>query len=217
MDPSVYDADYYLHGRNSGKSLYDNYRWLPDLTVPMAERIAAHLGIQRDQVILDFGCARGFTVRAFRELGFECYGVDVSQWAIDHCDETVKSYVACTPNIPPGMDWIVAKDVLEHVPDAQEAITRMMESARVGVFAVVPLSEMDGAKYTIPDYELDVTHIHRLTLASWVRMFVKDGWRIECSYRVRGVKENYHGWLTWINNNYDLWRHGNGFITARRM
>jgi hypothetical protein len=34
MDSSYYDADYYLDGLNSGKSNYENYSWMPDLTLP---------------------------------------------------------------------------------------------------------------------------------------------------------------------------------------
>jgi cyclopropane fatty-acyl-phospholipid synthase-like methyltransferase len=70
-----YDADYFLRGKASGKSLYDNYRWMPDLTKPMAERIIEHLGIELDDRIMDFGCARGYLVRALTELGQDAYGL----------------------------------------------------------------------------------------------------------------------------------------------
>ena len=37
MDASVYDADYYLRGEETKKSLYTDYRWLPDGTIPMED------------------------------------------------------------------------------------------------------------------------------------------------------------------------------------
>ena len=34
-----YDKDYFKNGIASGKSCYSNYRWLPELTIPMAYNI----------------------------------------------------------------------------------------------------------------------------------------------------------------------------------
>lgn len=207
MDPNIYDESYYLRGRASGKSLYEDYRWLPELTVPMAHAIADHLGLSKNDVILDYGCARGYTVKAFREaLGMEAYGVDISEWAIANADEGAKPFLSCTDQIPPGMDWIIAKDVLEHVPQAADVITQMLESAKKGVFAVVPLSMIDGQAYIVADYEKDVTHIHRLCLSSWARLFMRPGWSVTGSYMVGGVKANYAS-FEW----------GNGFLVARRL
>jgi hypothetical protein len=214
MDPTIYDANYYLHGKDSGKSLYENYTWMPELTVPMVHRIIEHCGIEKTDIVLDFGCARGYTVKAFREaFGIEAYGVDVSEWAIENADEKVKEYCWQLSQLESGpkmsgcdIDWIIAKDVLEHVPQVADTITNLMEAAKTGVFAVVPLSPFDNTPYVVPDYEKDVTHIHRLTLASWVRMFLRPGWEVTASYRVHGVKDNYA-----------QWENGNGFITSRRI
>ncbi len=203
-----YDADYYLRGRDSGKSLYDNYRWLPSLTMPMVSRIISHCGIQPQHRVLDFGCARGYTVRAFRDMGYNAWGCDVSKWALDNCDPSVKDYV--TDNVCGfplnSFDWVIAKDVLEHVPDAVDAIDKIMDMSRVGVFAVVPLSISDGGTYLVQEYEKDVTHVHRLTLATWARMFIRHGWAVTMAYRVPGVKDNYAEY-----------ERGNGFLTARRL
>jgi len=200
-----YDENYFLHGKQAGKSLYENYRWLPELTIPMVQAIVAHLSISKAETVLDFGCARGYVVRAFRELGYDAYGIDVSAWAVENADPTVKKYVSLEC-LKPNYSWILAKDVLEHVPAAADTVTELMNSAQCGVFAVVPLSKFDDRPYVIADYEKDVTHIHRLTLASWVQMFVRPGWRVECSYRVKGVKDNYA-----------QFEKGNGFVTARRI
>lgn len=216
----VYDEEYFLRGRESGKSLYENYRWMPELTIPMVKRIAEHCGIRRVQEsVLDFGCARGYIVKAFRKLGYLAFGTDVSDWALMNCDLAVEGMIG-----PPSAmlhdgkgsgigslgkaeyDWIIAKDVLEHVPDVQETIDKLCEHARKGIFAVVPLSWLDGAPYMVDDYEKDVTHIHRLCLASWAKMFMRPGWSVEARYLLPGVKDNYAEWAR-----------GNGFITARRV
>lgn len=216
-----YDADYYLRGRETGKSLYANYRWLPESTIPMVRAIVAHLNLDRRHSVLDFGCARGYVVRALRGLGYRGYGVDASEWAVANADDAVRDYVSlarvragehCASLTPPpqfvGHHWIIAKDVLEHLPDAADLIECMMVAAGVGVFAVVPLAAVDGFNYVCPDYELDKTHVQRWTLPTWTRAFIRPGWAVEARYRLPGVKDN---WYT------PEWRGGNGFITARRV
>lgn len=207
-----YDADYFLNGKQTGKSLYEDYRWMPELTIPMAQVLVDYCQIGKSDRILDFGCARGYVVRALREIGFIAHGVDVSEWAIRNADDEVKPYVNLTTNSPPLLpkefDWIIAKDVLEHIPYVGYTITQLMNAAAKGVFAVVPLSPHDNTEYSIEEYERDVTHIQRLTLASWVGMFMRAGWRVESAYRVPGIKDNYFK---------PGWECGNGFITARRV
>jgi len=56
LPSEFYDADYYLRGIETGKSCYQNYRWLPELTMPMVMRIIDYLHIRPDQTILDYGC-----------------------------------------------------------------------------------------------------------------------------------------------------------------
>ena len=215
MSDERYDADYFLRGKESGKSLYTDYRWLPDLTIPMAQAIVDHCGIEKEDRILDFGCARGYVVKALRLLGYSAYGTDVSRWAIDNADEETRPYLNLNTNDSLMLmlkemkfDWIIAKDVLEHIPYVSYHITKLMSVAAKGVFAVIPLSLHDGSPYVIKEYEQDVTHIQRRTLNTWLEMFLRPSWRVEAAYRVPGIKDNYYK---------SGWEQGNGFITARRI
>ncbi len=211
-----YDEDYFLRGKETGKSLYENYHWMPDLTIPMVGRIVAHLGIAKGERVLDFGCARGYVVKALRLLGHEAFGVDISEWAIRNADEDTKTYLtlmnglgSVTPSLDnEEFDWIIAKDVLEHVYYVAHTVTALMHAARKGVFAVVPLSVFEMGNYVIEDYEKDVTHIQRHTMSSWISMFLQPEWSVEASYHVRGIKDNWY---------QPGWERGNGFILARRI
>lgn len=211
-DSKVYDADYFLRGRETGKSLYEDYRWMPELTIPMCRTIVNHCGIAKCDHILDFGCARGYVVKAMRGLGYDAYGVDISEWAIRNADEETKPYLNWCENSPPLLDkefdWVIAKDVLEHIKYVQQAIAYLMRVAAKGVFAVVPLSKYNFGDYVVEEYEIDVTHAQRWPLNTWVGMFLQVGWSVEVSYRVPGVKDNYYR---------PGWELGNGFITARRI
>ena len=222
MDGTQYDRAYYIDGRASGKSLYVDYRWMPSLTKPMCEAIVLHCGIEKGHSILDFGCARGYVVRAFRELGYKAWGIDISKWAIDNCDGTVKEYVQMLDEPHDAFDWIIAKDVLEHIPSPalESAIAKLLMRARVGVFVVVPLAEMfpseemysgmDGKpvlRYVVPEYEKDITHCQRMNLLEWAHKFhdASLDFSLRLSHVVPGVKQNYAQYTR-----------GNGFIVAYR-
>lgn len=206
-----YNEDYFIRGKASGLSLYENYRWLPSLTVPMASAIVEHCGIELDDTILDFGCARGYLVKAFQKLSFVARGYDISEWALSHCDPEVSDAVSAVWPPVHDVDWIIAKDVLEHVPvySITQTIRQIAEVANKGVFIVVPLAGGLGQKYVVPEYEADVTHVLRWPLDQWVDEFIDafdHNWEISCRYRIAGIKDNYAS--------FDK---GNGFITCRRI
>lgn len=177
----------------------------------MCRRIAEVCGIHEDDTILDFGCARGYVVKAFRELGFRALGIDASEWAIANCDPDVEQYVhqATRINKDKDFDWIIAKDVLEHIPDSDlpRTIENLLTHARKGLFVVVPLSPADGEPYVVPEYEKDITHVQHLALGSWSKLFQRHDFCISACYRVRGIKENYYK---------PGWEEANGFIFCRR-
>jgi cyclopropane fatty-acyl-phospholipid synthase-like methyltransferase len=212
MSGEQYDADYFLRGKQTGKSLYTDYKWMPELTIPMAARMVAHCGIAPEDTILDFGCARGYLVKALRRLGYNAWGYDVSQWALDNSDEQVREYLICNDSalFSQSFDWVIAKDVLEHVDGIAQAIGTLKDISRKGVLAIVPLAHVvrgsPHPQYDVPEYELDVTHIHRRPLAWWTGHFHQAGWSVEARYRVEGIKDNYQQYPT-----------GNGFIVCRRL
>jgi methyltransferase family protein len=206
-----YDEDYFLRGKQSGKSLYENYRWLPNLTIPMCEVLTEHCGIELGDRILDFGCARGYIVKALVSLGYDAIGTDVSKWALENCDPSVKHLVRneWPPNNP--VDWIIAKDVLEHISlhNISRLLLQMAAAARKGVFIVVPLAKGLGQRYAVDEYEADVTHSLRWPLDQWMDEVLNafdHTWEVSCRYRIAGIKDNYAQWVK-----------GNGFITCRRI
>lgn len=191
-----YDEDYYERGIESGKSCYSNYRWLPDLTIPMAMVLVDALGIRPRQRVLDFGCAKGFTVKALRILRRDAFGIDVSPYAVSQADRDIAPHVSLVDDLDSWsltrrFDHVIAKDVLEHVPyevmdDTIQAISRMTDSFMV----VVPLGR--EGRFVIEAYERDVTHIVREDALWWLeqleRHFVDVAWQ----HHIDGLKDNWH-------------------------
>lgn len=200
---SLYDEDYYERGIETGRSCYSNYRWMPELTIPLAARIIEYLNIGENDKILDFGCAKGYLVKAFRLLHREAYGFDLSEYAISCADEDVKKYVS--NEFKGHYEWVIAKDVFEHIE--YEKINdwlRRILSVSDNLFAIIPLG--DGKKYIVPAYELDETHIIREDVNWWKRTFEKAGYVVvDCCYKVKYIKENW-----------ERWDKGNGFFRLKR-
>ena len=49
-----FNEDYYERGAETGKSLYSHYRWMPELTIPMAHHIVLYTKLLPKEKILDF-------------------------------------------------------------------------------------------------------------------------------------------------------------------
>ena len=191
----IYTQDYFENGVNSGLSLYENYRWLPHLTIPMAASIAQKLGFNSTTTVLDYGCAKGYLVKAFRYLGFEASGFDISDYAISNSDEEVKSFLFSEKKklYENAYDWVISKDVLEHVPyeEINNVVDSIQNISRQSLI-IVPLSSAHAKPYVAPEYELDKTHIIREPVDWWVSLFTSHGFEINSlSYSMDGVKSSW--------------------------
>jgi ubiquinone/menaquinone biosynthesis C-methylase UbiE len=56
---------------------------------PVARDIVAHFGLKPGDRVLDVGCAKGFLVKDLLALGIDAYGVDISRYALMHCEPEV--------------------------------------------------------------------------------------------------------------------------------
>jgi SAM-dependent methyltransferase len=195
MTNTLFTEDYYERGIEAGLSCYQDYRWLPEKTIPAVMSYIDFLDIKRGQSVLDFGCAKGFYVKALRMLHREAYGCDISEYAIEYADESIKQYVRVNSfeDIIPfdiNFDYVVAKDVLEHMEFG--VLTHFLSEAKKKtnkLFIVVPLAK-NGA-YVIPSDEEDVTHLIRFSREQWTGLFNECGWCVEkFRFNVPGLKEH---------------------------
>jgi hypothetical protein len=198
-ESNAFDADYFERGVETGKSGYQNYSWLPELTIKMAHHLVLSLPISADDAVLDFGCAKGFLVKALRLLDIQAFGVDVSKYAIEQVDPAVRGYCELISGVDDPRcfsrpyDWVVSKDVFEHL--TEEQLRRLLVRAKSEVkkiFAAVPLGKEDGSGYVVPAYDQDTTHLIVKPLAWWISVFGECGWEvISVSHTFRGVKDNW--------------------------
>lgn len=188
----TFDKTYYENGVQTGKSGYQNYHWMPERTIPMCETIKKELGIRNGEKILDYGCAKGYSVKAFRMMGIKAFGFDISDYAIKSAPDDVKQFLST--KLKGKYDYIVAKDVFEHVnyEDIDKLLTILGKKCKK-MFCVVPLAK-DG-KYIIPLCNTDVTHKIKEPLEWWKNTFEKAGFSVEkACHTMENISQQHQKW-----------------------
>lgn len=188
-----FDEDYYEHGVEKGVSLYTNYHWIPERSLKEAHWFVRHLDVKLGETILDFGCAKGFFVKALRILGYEAFGIDCSDYALSHCDPAVEQYLFKDSNTK--FDYGFCKDVLEHCENTdilKDLLQNLRTKAKTWIL-ILPLAV--NGKYVIPVYEKDITHHIRLDANQWIKVIQDSGFVIQLTDDAMfGFKEKWgHG------------------------
>ena len=193
----IYNEDYYEHGVEKGISGYTNFRWMPELTIPLAMAYIDRLGITKEHKVLDFGCAKGFVVKALRLLNRQAWGCDISSYAVNSADNETRKFLRITDSCPANafdttFDFIISKDIFEHIPE--DMIDNLLVDLRNSgnkLLAVIPLGDSDG-KFVIPSYHLDKTHVLIKDKDWWLNTFKRVGYKVEYfSYCVDDIKGNW--------------------------
>ncbi|MFA5075663.1 MAG: hypothetical protein WC436_06200 [Candidatus Babeliales bacterium] len=193
-DGTFFDADYFERGRETGKSFYSHYRWLPIRSFREALAIVDALGLNEKSLILDVGCAKGFLVRALRMLEIRADGCDISEYALSCADG------ACFWKSDTTEAWerrkgiythAYLRDVLEHGTHEQILETlRFIRLVAPVLMCVIPMG--DSGLYRIQEYHLDKSHVTAENEAWWRRVFAEAGWRITREEEhIPGIKDNW--------------------------
>jgi len=186
----IYNKDYFENGIKLGCSGYENYRWLPERIHREIRAVINLLGIEPHQTVLDFGCAKGYWVRGFTEYNIDACGFDVSKYAVDNADETVKYLI--WNKFPKGkFDYIVSRNTLEHL-DEKELEQRLKQFLDMTdtVFFTVPLIDPRTGEYAMQ--ETDITHKIRWTNAQWMSFCEKCGWKEVTSFNhIEGIHDKF--------------------------
>ena len=212
--PNPFTIDYFLYGKEKGISNYENYHYMEPETVKYVEHLTRHLGLTSEDWIHDIGCSRGYVVKVLRMFGHEATGHDISEWAISNCHPDVKGFVSNRCEYPENfVDWITAKDVMEHWDDADLRMTlpKMYAMARKGCFFIVPLTAYWGGKYIYPADNEDKTHRIRMTLEDWMKMLMEATKGVSGNFSING-SFHMHG-LKRASVDYP---YSTGFFTVRR-
>ncbi len=192
MTDETYNADYYERGVEKGLSGYTNYHWRPEYCLPLANELKERFVFGENETVLDFGCAKGYMVKAFRLLGVKAYGYDVSEYAVANADPVVKPFLYNFLPDAGEFGLVIAKDVLEHIPkeELQSTLKTLRELTTQVLFVVVPLG--DNGVFRIREYELDRTHVVKEDEEWWINQFNQAGFVVEeFHYSFPGAKDHW--------------------------
>lgn len=162
-----YNENYYNSGCGTA---YTNKNVWQSLFNSIAEKIINNFN---PRTVLDMGCAFGYLVQALREKGVEAYGIDVSEYAVSHADESIKPYLKnmsaldnLPDNFPKHFDLVVSIEMIEHLyeEDGLKVIDKMVSYADK-----VIISSTDD------DFD-DPTHFNVQKKEYWVEKFARKGY-----------------------------------------
>ncbi len=167
-----YNANYYAS--HCGTVPYErNDHWLAFFG-GIADRIVATFAPVR---VYDAGCALGFLTEALWDRGVECWGRDISTFAISHLRMDVRQFcdvgsIAASPPGPRRFDLAVCIEVVEHM-QADEAL-----AALDVLTAAAPRILFSSS----PTDLTEPTHVNVRPVIYWLREFAKRGFRPEWTH-----------------------------------
>lgn len=191
FDGSFYDADYFEKGQESGKGWLQNYRWMPRRSFKEALAIIDYMGLDDNSYVLDVGCAKGFIVRALRELEIKADGCDISEYALSFAPKGCWNCTDWTSHYNFGYTHIVIKDMLEHLTIKQlsELLATLKNVAKY-ILCIIPMG--DSGTYRIPEYHQEISHLIAEDEGWWTKAFNVNGWKIvKHAPHVPGLKDNW--------------------------
>lgn len=144
----IYSQDYFDHwGIDWDQSLIPmkrrKFTWLLD-----------NYGFQPGARLLDLGCATGFFLELMESRGFQPYGIDINDFAIQNCRELIPSaavhagVIADRPFEEATFDGVFMIDMIEHVRDPQKELRMVAERLSLGGVVVISTPRLDSLHRT---------------------------------------------------------------------
>ena len=192
-----FDEDYYERGVEKHKSGYTNYHYMPERSYSEAIEIVKKFA--DCETVLDFGCAKGFLVHTLQKLGKYTAGEDISEYAIENCLPSVRDRVFHLNKediddtlVQIKYDLVIAKDILEHVPENEMLKTMDYLAARTNKYLFAGIRLGDNDLFRIREFEVDVTHVTKKDEDWWIESFQEAGFKLkEFAYSMGAIKEKW--------------------------
>lgn len=117
--------------------------------------------------VLDAGCGAGVRVRDLRRQGIWAWGIDINPMFVnEHCDV---GDVRAMPYSDGYFDAVLSVDVLEHLPDYEQALAEMRRVCRDKMIIAVTTKDVPWNLYEDP------THCVEMNFSEWLDVFKRYG------------------------------------------
>lgn len=190
-EDTTYGEDYW-NSLDNGEGYQDSMMWV-NISCAVKEVFGIRDGqdISGQINILDMGCAYGFSVKWFRNQGFDAWGTDFSEYALEHAPESVKPYLRPHDLTlpfdhqfgPNEFQLVTCFETLEHIEEqhTEQALTHIHNTVKPGGHALVTIC-VD----TQPGWETDPTHVNIQSRGWWIeRLSTKFSFAPDLENRMR--------------------------------
>lgn len=160
--------------------------------------------------LLDVGCSAGDLTRRMLNHGYDAYGVDISQYAIDNCHPDMRERlsvadISTAPSVGGPFDCLISTDLLEHIylEDLDKTFQWMLDNTKKWFFFLVAVADGEEFVHTkgveIPErWQMTAIsgHIHVRRWQWWARYFGQKGLKIrwDLMYAFQLFREKNKDW-----------------------
>lgn len=182
-----FDADYFHHGRKSNWATGYHWKDFSALFRETAEFLTTMF--PEAASFLDAGCAKGFLVRALRELGKDAWGFDHSAWALERAEELAHPFLrladTTSVNFDRPFDVLLAFSLFESLTEtqAEEFLRRARTWTRQALLAVILVCDSEEAKTGLRGADGDLSHITVHNREWWHALLLQSGWKQDALHR----------------------------------
>ena len=162
---------------------YGGFKYFSRFWQPVIPTFQKHFSLTSSSSLLDVGCAKGFMLHDLVELipGISVSGVDVSDYAIEHAIDDVKSKVrvADARNLPfadNSFDIVIAINTIHNLErvECANALREIERVSRKGSFITVDAYRDDEEKERMFAWNLTAKTI--MSVDEWVAFFDEVGY-----------------------------------------
>lgn len=183
METHPYTEDYYRGHCSKNNIPYDRFQ---AEFIEFFKNIAVNVkSTLFPKTVFEFGCAKGFLVEAFRDLGIEAEGIDISEHAIHEVREDIKPFCWAGSILEPlpqkkHYDVVVCIEVLEHLTEAEgkKAIENICKYSDMVLFSSTP-----------DDFD-EPTHINVQPKEYWIELFRQNNFNLDELYNASYICEH---------------------------
>ncbi len=156
---------------------------------PAAENMCRYYGLVPGNSVLEIGCAKGFVLTEFRNLGMNVTGSDLSAYALQHISpdlqsRAVRSDVVSLPFSNLQFDLVLAKEVLPHVPESfvARAVLECMRVSKKAIFIEIQTGRTERELEYLRKW--DATHLTLRPPEWWDTIFSTVGYHGDVHYKI---------------------------------
>ncbi|MDB3911178.1 class I SAM-dependent methyltransferase [Paracoccaceae bacterium] len=162
---------------------YGGFKYFPRFWQPVIPTFQKHFGLTGRSSLLDVGCAKGFMLHDLEELipDITVSGVDVSDYAITHAMDDIKSKVQVAdardlPFADNSFDVVIAINTIHNLDrdDCAQALREIERVSRKGSFITVDAYRNDDEKERMFAWNLTAKTI--MSVDEWVSLFEEVGY-----------------------------------------